>query len=101
MPRLVALFATLLGLSLGAAGLAHAQSMPGSAPPSAQQGGMCSGMCDMGSAPAQGTPMPGMMQGGCPMMRRSSAQLEARLRRLEEHSGVPAPPPGQPGTPPG
>ena len=108
MPRSVALFVPLLGLSLGAAGLVHAQPMPGAAPPAAQHGG-CAGMCGMGGTPAQSTPMPGMMmqqgqggmmQGGCPMMRRT-AQLEERLRRLEERSGVPTPPPGQTGTPPG
>ena len=95
-----------LAALLGAAGLTHAQSMPGAAPPTAQPGG-CGAMCGMGGAPAQSTPMPGMMQGqggmmqgGCPMMRRT-AQLEERLRRLEERSGVPTPPPGQPGTPPG
>ncbi|WP_165943444.1 hypothetical protein [Roseicella aquatilis] len=51
--------------------------------------------------------MPGMMQGqggmqmqgGCPMMWRS-AQLEERLRRLEEGLGAPNPPPG-PSNPPG
>jgi len=107
MPRLVPLFATLFGLSLGAAGLAYAQPAPGAGPPAAQQGG-CAGMCGMGGPPAQSTPMPGMMQegqggmmqGGCPMMQRSAA-LEQRLRRLEERLGVPTPPPGQPGTPPG
>jgi hypothetical protein len=106
MPRLVPLFATLFGLSLGAAGLAYAQPAPGASPPAAQQGG-CAGMCGMGGQPAQSTPMPGMMQGqggmmqgGCPMMQRSAA-LEQRLRRLEERLGVSTPPPGQPGTPPG
>ena len=107
MPRCVPLFTTLLGLSLAAAGLAHAQTMPGAGSPADQQGG-CAGMCGMGGQPAQSTPMPGMMQqgqggmmqGGCPMMRRT-AQLEERLRRLEERSGVPTPPPGHPGMPPG
>lgn len=103
MSKHSALFATLLGLSLSAAGLVHAQSTSAAGQPSAQQGGMCGGMC---GTPAQSTPMPGMthgqggaMQGRCPMMLRM-AQLEERLRRLEERAGVPAPP-SQPGAPPG
>ena len=87
-------------------------SPPGGMPGMTQQmpmqgGGMCGpgGMCGMG-APAQGTPMQGMMQGqggmtmgGCPMMQRSAA-LDQRLRRLEERLGVPTPPPAtQPGSP--
>lgn len=103
MSKFGAVFATLVGLSLGSAGLAGAQSVPETMPPSARQGGMCGGMC--GTA-AQGTPMPGMthgqggmMQGGCPMMR-NAALMEERLRRLEERSGVPTPP-GQPDRSPG
>ncbi len=101
MPKFGAVFATLVGLALGTVGHAGAQSVPGTSPLSAPQGAMCGGMCGMGGTAAQGTPMPGMtqgqgstMQGACPMMR-NAALMEERLRRLEERSGVPTPPPAQ------
>ena len=123
MPRINGSFAAaLLGLSLGTAALSHAQTvppsaaMPGADRPSApsqqgmpgmahgmpvQGGGMCGpgGTCGMGQ-PAQGAPMQGMMQGGCPMMQRA-ASLERRLRQLEERMGIPAlpPAPAHPGAP--
>ena len=120
MPKTNILFAAaLFGASLASAGLAQAQNPPGAAgqPPAQHdvqhtmpmQGGMCGpgGSCGMG-APAQNTPMEGMMmqqgqggmaQGGCPMMQRSAA-LERRVRQLEERLGIPAPPPpAQPGSP--
>jgi hypothetical protein len=91
MPRIDGFFAAaLLGLSLGAAGLSHAQTTP-----PAQEGAPTQGMPGM----MQGMPMQGgMMMGGCPMMQRSAA-MEQRLRRLEERLGVPTPPPTQPGSP--
>jgi hypothetical protein len=111
MPKINGLFAVaLFSVSLAGTGLAQTPS-----PPAHQdmqhtmpmQGGMCgpSG-CGMG-APAQSTPMQGMMQqgqggmmqGSCPMMQRSAA-LERRVRQLEERLGIPAPPPpSQPGSP--
>jgi hypothetical protein len=104
MSKTFALSAAVLGLALGTAGIAAAQSM--SPMPPAGQGsggaqtmqGMCggaSGTCGSMAMPmqGQGAPPQGMMQGGCPMMRRM-AMLDERLRRLEERGGA-APSPQQ------
>ena len=119
MPKINGSFAAaLFSVSLAGVGLAQAQSPPAPGatgqPPAhhdmqhtmPMQGGMCGPAgCGM-VAPAQSTPMQGMMQqgqggmmqGGCPMMQRSAA-LERRLRQLEERLGIPALPPAQPGSP--
>lgn len=99
--------AALLSLALGAT-VASAQPAP-PAPPAANQPS-AQGSSPQGNAPGMGggmqMPMPGGMMGmmggsdGCPMMKRM-ASVDDRLRRLEEKSGIPAPPtpPGAPSTP--
>lgn len=89
MTRSTAFSAALLGVLLGAAGVAAqpATPAPGAGQPSpAQEGapGTGGGM----RMPMQGGMMGG--DGGCPMMRRM-ASLDERLRRLEERSGAPTP----------
>lgn len=82
-------FAMLPAASFGALLLVAATAVgqpasPGAEAPPGMDGGM--------RMPMQGGMM-GMMMGddGCPMMRRM-ASMDERLRRLEERSGVPAPP---------